>query len=536
MANEKIIIVDDEPDILDLCKRILELNGYHVCTAENGSQAIEQARSEQFDLLLTDILMPDMNGLEIAQAIKTFDPSIVCVAMTGFSTMDMVIEALRLGVDEFITKPFEHNELGLVISKAFEKDRLRKEVFRLRSLIPLFALNQTLMATVHVDQVVHSLIDIARTETRAEVAGFYLFEDETLKPYHPYDDTTPIPAEFYDAPFQNLAQQALERGHQLSLHLNNTTDTTPKPLLETPYQATILTPLKSQNARLGVLIVARQDQDFAHSDSNFLEVLCSQASIALENARLFTQTQQAYEQLKKLDHMKSEFINIAAHELRTPLAILLGYTSVLQDDADELQQAYMSHIMRNALRLRALIDDMLNLQYLESGVTYLSNDTVNLDDAIAEILQDNRAIIEPGKKLAITVDIASNLPDMVVDRQKFDLIVVNLIHNALKFTPPDGTVSITAHPSGDMVVLTIHNSAPAIPADELQHVFERFYQVEKSLTRQHGGMGLGLSIVHGMVEVCGGTITVTSTEEEGTVFTVMLPLDNRHLGERVMKV
>jgi DNA-binding NtrC family response regulator len=161
MAKEKVLIVDDEIDVLDLCRRILLAQGYQVDSANNGYEAIEIARQKKFNLLLTDIKMPGMSGLEIAQQLKEFDPNIICVTMTGFSTMDMAINALKLGIDEFILKPFTPKELSAAISKAMEKERLRQENFRLRSLIPLFELNKTLMSTVEEDNLLSRVLEIA---------------------------------------------------------------------------------------------------------------------------------------------------------------------------------------------------------------------------------------------------------------------------------------------------------------------------------------------------------------------------------------
>src|SRR5262245_1250231 len=177
MSSEKIIIVDDETDVLDLCKRILEVKGYQVTIARDGREVIELAKKEHFDLLLTDIRMPGMSGLDVAQAVKQSAPDVICVTMTGFSTMDMAIEALKLGIDEFVMKPFSPDELGMAISKALDKERLRKEHFRLRSLIPLFELNKTLLGTVEVEEVLRQLLDIAKAETKADFARIYTFED-----------------------------------------------------------------------------------------------------------------------------------------------------------------------------------------------------------------------------------------------------------------------------------------------------------------------------------------------------------------------
>jgi len=184
MAKEKILIVDDETDVLDLCKRILETQGYNVTSTSNGYDAIEFAQTQDFDLLLTDIKMPGISGLEIAQILKEYDPNIICVTMTGFSTMDMAINALKLGIDEFILKPFTPKELGIAIAKALEKEHLRKENFRLNSLIPLFELNKTLLGTVEVDKVLNRLIEIAQKETKASLAGLYIVEDTKTTPYY----------------------------------------------------------------------------------------------------------------------------------------------------------------------------------------------------------------------------------------------------------------------------------------------------------------------------------------------------------------
>lgn len=530
MAKERILIVDDEVDVLDLCKRILMGQGYQVKSAHNGYEAIDIARSDQFDLLLTDIKMPGMSGLEIAQQLKENDPNMICVTMTGFSTMDMAINALKLGIDEFILKPFTPKELNAAIAKALEKERLRKENFRLRSLIPLFELNRTLMSTVEETSVLNRLLEIAQQETRASFAGLYLVQDETIEPSivsNMSETQQQVSTELAKAVYGQHKTTALVLKRKNSEHQS---------FLEQLNAASIVAvPMKSQSAYLGVLILGSDDILFAPSDSDFLSVLCSQATIALQNARLFTEIQQAYQQLQMLDHMKSEFINIAAHELRTPLAILMGYANVLEEDTPDGQQMFVSNISRNAMRLRALIDDMLNLQYLESGIPVLSQDEVNLYEVVEGITQDV-ALFAEEKTLKIHIDIPADFPVMIADRQKLELILVNLFHNAVKFTPPEGSITLKAATDNDYVFISINNTGSVIPKEKLHQIFERFYQIEATLTREHGGAGLGLAIVRGMVEVCGGTISVSSSVEDGTTFSFKLPLDNTHLEARKLEL
>jgi signal transduction histidine kinase len=533
MSDEKIIIVDDEADVLELCERILTVKGYQVKTAFDGYEAIEMAEKEHFNLLLTDIKMPGMDGLEIAQALKKSDQGLVCVIMTGYSTMDMVIDALKLGVDEFIMKPFGPDELSLVVTKALEKEELRKENFRLRSLIPLFELNQTLMGTVEVEEVLRRLLEIAQKETNADRARLYTFEADKITHFHTQTDSGEN--EQYRKACDKLAQFIFEEDQQMTLTQQVSNGHHQALFEELEAQAIITTPLKSQNRNLGALILVREKDDFTPSDSEFLAVLSSQAGIALENARLFTEIQQAYKELQTLDDMKSEFINIAAHELRTPLAILVGYATVLEEELEGVHHLYLTNIMRNALRLRSLIDDMLSLQYLESGMTSLSQDTVNLNEAIQEVIQD-MALMAAEKNLELKIHIPDDFPEMTIDRYKFELIIVNLIHNAIKFTPKDGQVTFRAILKGEQTTMSVHNTGSVIPPEEFGRVFDRFYQIESSLTRQHGGIGLGLSIVRGMIEICGGEIQVESEEEKGTTFTFNLPLDNSHLEPRIVKL
>ncbi|GAB4459931.1 MAG: hypothetical protein Kow0031_39720 [Anaerolineae bacterium] len=532
MAREKILIVDDEVDVLDLCRRILLSQGYQITTAHNGFEAIDFAREQQFDLLLTDIKMPGMSGLEIAQQLKEIDQSIVCVTMTGFSTMDMAINALKLGIDEFILKPFTPKDLSAAVSKALEKERLRKENFRLRSLIPLFELNKTLMSTVDETTLLTRVLEIAQQETNAATASIIMFEDGRISESL-FLETPALLSGGQQSATLGLGEKLINQQEPLRFNREHP-DYGPflEPLLA---DSLVVVPLKSQGNVLGLLLLSHKEISFAPSDSEFLSVLCGQASVALDNARLFTKIQDAYQQLQLLDFMKSEFINIAAHELRTPLAILMGYAAILEEEITGDSFPYVANITRNATRLRALIDDMLNLQYLESGIPELSQDTLQLKEVVEQITQDVGLLVEE-KQLNIVIDLADNFPPMIADRQKLDLILVNLIHNAVKFTPPGGSITISATPENNRARLSIHNTGSVVPAEKLNQIFERFYQVENSLTREHGGAGLGLAIVRGMVEVCGGKIWVDSSPEQGTTFSFYLPLDNSHLEARKLKL
>lgn len=523
MAQESVLIADDEPDVLELCQRILTAEGYQVETVGTGYEVLDRIKQRSFDLVLTDIKMPGIGGLETAQAVKEIDPGIICVTMTGYSTMDTAIEALKLGVDEFILKPFSPAELSMSVAKALEKERLRKENIRLRSLVPLFEFNKTLLSTVEVETLLQHVLQLAQEETKADLGILFLkgvgdIREHVLPTLAEQDNQLP-PQRL------ELANWIMKNQQSLSLRQGEPDHGQFEGLLEAlGVEYLVGVPLVAKEGQsLGALVLGKGSESFAAGDRQFLQVMGGQVAIAIENARLFQEIQQAYEELKQLDHLKSEFINIAAHELRTPLAILMGYASVMAEEATGADQNRLSIIIRNAMRLGVLIDDMLNLSYLEMGEIKLNVEEVILADVIQESIFDMQEMAAD-KSLHIDVNIPSDFPPLQTDRQKLDLIVMNLLSNAIKYTQQGGHISFEARQDGDKAVVLVSDTGVGIPAEEHEKIFERFYQVEDSLTRQHGGIGLGLSIVKGLVELCHGRIWVESEVGKGSTFTFELPL------------
>ncbi len=523
MAGERVLIVDDEADVLTLCQRILVADGYRVKTVQTGYAALDLVKQQPFDLLVVDIKMPGISGLETAQAVKQLDPGIVCVTMTGYGTMDTAIEALKLGVDEFVIKPFAPEDLSISVAKALEKERLRKENIRLRSLIPLFEFNKTLLSTIEIESLLRHVLELAQSETQADLAILFLNEGGEIRQYSQLpapqsgDPMRLLLLELAGWIMQHQARISLRRGEAIGGQFGALPEA-----LGVDYMTCI--PLVAKEGRsLGTLVLGKRAVPFASGDSEFLQVMGGQAAIAIENANLFQEIQRAYNELKKLDHMKSEFINIAAHELRTPLAILMGYASIMEEEASGQEQARLGVITRNAMRLRALIDDMLNLNYLETGQAHLRLEAVDLSQLIRNVVLDMRSLFEE-KSLSVEVCVPDDFPEMITDREKLDLVLVNLLSNAVKFTPEGGNVWLKAWVEGAKALVSVRESGIGIPAEEIDRIFERFYQVASSLTRQQGGTGLGLAIAKGMVELCGGRIWVESELGKGSTFTFEVPL------------
>lgn len=523
MAEERILVVDDEPDIIILCKRILEQEGYRIDTANNGMEALEKLKNNSYDMLLTDITMPGISGLETVQEAKKIDPEIVCVTMTAFGTMEIAIEALSLGVEEFAVKPFTRpSDLVRSIARALEKERLRKEVIRLKSLLPLFGLTETLLATVDPEEVYKELLTISSQETRADAAALYLWKHGKLSRTVCLDEES---CRAWKSISQGVVLWVEENQKQFCMgkrHPEND-DLFPEIKEQLGADALIITPLSTTGQFIGALALLKKNEPFEPGDGEFLSILAGQASISIENARLFSEISKAYDELKELDRMKSEFINIAAHELRTPLAIMTGYINVMEETASEQDRPFFEIITRNAGRLRALIEDMLSLRYLETGEAYVNVGKVSLYEVVENAITDLRLMAHKNQVGVINM-IPPDYPIVLTDRQKMDLVVTNLLSNAIKYTPPDGEVTVRGWTDDTYAYVSVEDTGVGIPPDEFERIFERFYQVEDSLTREQGGIGLGLAIAKGMVGLCNGEIWVESEEGKGSTFTFKVPL------------
>lgn len=296
----------------------------------------------------------------------------------------------------------------------------------------------------------------------------------------------------------------------------------------------MVAPLILRGETIGVIEVINRavEEDFTDEDLQTLMALASQAAVAIENARLLSELKQAYDDLAGLDQVKSNFVAVASHELRTPLNVILGYASFLKEDLRGDAGEQLEVVLQSAMRLRALIDDMVNLRHLDTGEAeaQLTMSEFLLNELIDDAVQEFAAMAE-AKKLNLGVRQTAQTIEISADRQKIYLVLANLISNAVKFTPAGGRVLIDVKLHDSEARVSVRDTGVGIPADKLDKAFDRFYQVESSLTRSFEGMGLGLAIAKGMVELHGGRIWVESVEGLGSSFTFALPLEGRKTAE-----
>jgi len=285
-----------------------------------------------------------------------------------------------------------------------------------------------------------------------------------------------------------------------------------------------IAPLIAGQETIGTLILALDPPTslLDESTERLLGTLANQAAIAIKNAQLFEATQQAYEELRKLDDLKTQFINIAAHELRTPLGAMLGYASYVEKRVPPKLHKSVRFLKSSMLRMRTMVDAMLAIQRLDAGTTFLRPQSINLREILKKVITDYQPIAELEGHV-IEINIADRFPEIKADTEKVGLILSNLLSNAIKFTPEGGRIEVTARDSTKGVIVSVRDTGVGISPQDQERIFERFYQVRPDHLAGHGGMGIGLTIVKHLVELHEGKLWVESKVGEGTTFSFMLP-------------
>ncbi|MGK3996914.1 ATP-binding protein [Sorangium sp. So ce1024] len=245
-----------------------------------------------------------------------------------------------------------------------------------------------------------------------------------------------------------------------------------------------------------------------------------------ERKQMEIELQKAKEAADGAARAKGEFLTVMSHELRTPLSLILGPIESLLSSPDEplspRVRADLERVQRSGRRLRRLVDDVLDYQKIEAGKMKIHSEAVDVGELVTDMVDEARPAAERGGlELSIQVDPA--LQTVPLDRRKFEKIAINLLGNALKFTPPGGRVTVDLRAFDGVFELSVEDTGPGIPADKRHLLFQKFQQIDASATRKHEGTGIGLSLVKELTELMGGTLGVESEPGSGSRFFVRLP-------------
>ena len=481
-----ILVVDDEPNIRKACTRVLSEEGYRITAAEDGRQALDLIKDNDFDLVLLDLMMPGIDGLEVLRRLNDLKPDTDVIIITGFATVGKAVEAMKLGAVNFIPKPFTPDHLRMVVRQSLNAKNLEMDVSRLRS------------------SAEKSRLETATEQSRMK-AVFRCMEEGVLV------TDCDLVVLLHNPAAENLLDFQCENidGKNLQECVKN------DPLVET--------------VRKAIDEGASSSLEFPPGSisSRSLKAHCSPVFTGEEGGLIGSVT--VFEDittLKKLDAIKSEFVSKVSHELKTPLGAVKQLVHMLKDgragDVPDNQMEILDRIFVRIGEMTDLINNLLNISKLETGTLVFNMEPVFIGPLMAGCV-DTFSVTAKSKNIKLTLILDDDLPQVMADKKNIDIAFKNLVGNAVKYTPEGGEVTVGVHRQGDSVVAVIRDTGIGIPEQDLPKIFDKFHRVKDEHTRWIPGSGLGLSITRQIVETHQGRIEVESTYGEGTIFRVILP-------------
>lgn len=393
----------------------------------------------------------------------------------------------------------------------------------------LVELSVTLNSTLDLDDLLQLITATATELLDCEAASILLYEENKPRLYFAAA-TGSDPARLAEipVPIDNSLAGTIFRTNQ-HLILNNAEQDPRHYLLVSDHikfkvKTLLGVPMPIKDRTVGVLeAVNKRNGIFDEHDATLLSVAAAHAAIAIENARLLQTTKRALQQVKEANQLKSNFLSLASHELRTPLGIIIGYSTFLKEDAKGVLSDHASQVLTAARHMRSILDEMNNLAMLQSDGMILKPQRIALQDVLTYACEGIKEIASTRDQKLIFA--FPEQPFFVnVDLDKTALAFVNLLDNALRFSPEGSDVVIGTINDGNQILAWVQDQGIGIPVDKLHKVFEEFYQIESPNTRHYGGLGIGLSIAKGLIEAQGGKIWAESEGSgAGSTFKVLLP-------------
>ena len=486
-----VLVVDDEEGIRSGSERILIRMGLKVLTAARGKDALDIMEKEDVSIVLLDLKMPGLDGMQVLRRIKETNLNILVIVITGYATVETAIEAMKQGAYDFIAKPFEPDQLRIVVNRAREKIKLTYEaesleLERKRTLADLGTEKS------RVRTIIESLPNgIVVTNSLGQVALMnpallrYIGIDPSCRPTGEH-----IGHYVKDEGFCRLVME-ISQGKHL--------DAGDVPAYE-------FSPVE------GKFLMARGRPVLGDENE------CLGAVVAVEDITA----------LKVLDRLKSEFVAKVSHELRSPLSTIHEQIAVvLKDMAGEEsndEKLILARAKEKTSGLISLIGDLLDLSRIEAGVVYHEPKLVNIDVLLKNIV-DFLGTRAKNRQQTLVLELPDYpLPSLTTDPMALESIFGNLITNAINYTQKGGSIIVTAWLAENNLIVKVKDNGLGIEQTYIDKIFDKFFRVKNEKTRLITGTGLGLPIVKGLLNDLGGSVSVESAPDRGSVFTVSIPV------------
>ena len=541
-----ILVVDDLPEKILVYRTVLGELNQNLITAASGEEALRAVLAHDFAVILLDVQMPGMSGLETAALIRRRKRSAhtPIIFLTAFSDEVRATEGYAQGAVDYISTPVVPAILRAKVRVFADLYRMTQQVRRQAEERIALAeertrraaaeeANQRLAFLTHAGAVLAGSLDqtvIAQDAIRLALS--YLADTAVLVTL-PADGREARVLQGHGGPAGSALEADLGRD-ALERDLARAVDRAAAENATVPLSDNVLAvPLRARGQVTAVLGLSRQQtgRAFPAADVAVAETLASRVAMALENARLYHELQQA-------DRQKNEFLSMLAHELRNPLAPIRNAAEVLNHDGISADRVRWAHgvIDRQLTHLVRLVDDLLDVSRITLGKIRLAVDLVDLESAITQAVEAVGPLIDKfGHRLEVALP--AHPVHVQGDPTRLIQVFANLLNNAAKYTEPGGRIGLTAAvkaaPSGDgtgahapaLAEVRIRDTGVGIAPELLPTVFDLFTQASRSLDRSQGGLGIGLTLVRRLVEMHGGFVEARSTGiGHGSEFTVFLPV------------
>ena len=516
-SKVKILCVDDDPDLLNLNAEILRSAGYEVLEAATGNEGLNIAREKRPDLILLDVMLPDINGVDVCRQIKSQPElsSMYVILISGMATSSEIqANGLDTGADGYIVRPISVKEL---LARVQAMIRLRDSEMALRKSKETIErqLNQNKMilesvgdgiygvnedgTTIFINPALLKMTGYSAEELLGKNLHFMLHHSKPDgSPYR--QEECPINATLKDGLFRDISDEVFWRKDSTSFPVDCSS-----------------APIRDGDRMLGAVVVLRDITERKRVEETLKE--------ALEKA----------EELRLLaedaNKVKSDFLANMSHELTTPLNSIIGFSQILQDglygDLNEKQKEYVSDILKSGMELLGQISDMLDLSKIESGREEIRINKFRLKDVLkSSMTLFNKEALEHNMQLNLEIEPDADV-EIEADSEKLNQIMFNLLSNAVKFTPDGGNIRVTAQRGKEeipSIAISIEDTGIGIKPEDIPKLFQTFSQFESPYQKKYAGTGLGLTLTKKLIELHGGKIWVESEFRKGSKFSFVIPL------------
>lgn len=504
MNETKILVVDDDPATLRLCQRILERHGFEVNIAASAREALRLAEESAYDLLITDIRMPIMDGFELASRFRQIHSDAAVILITGFGSVETSIQALRKGVDGLLVKPFESSkELIETVNHVLENRRYQADATRLKVLRPLFDIMENIYSRVELESLKKYLEELSGELLQAAESGVYRFENSASQWKLVYGCDLNLMVEPHQVDWDRIISYSNDERLRI-IQTDQLEDVILRNYLLQNELEILLVPVFREKARFILYFLRPTDKGRLHeADLEMAAIFSRQAVIAMENALLYKDLERMIEQAKESHRaiLRAEkmsalgrLMGSLAHEMNNPLQAVRNclHLSLRDDITQEQRQEYLSLAVLEIERLSTLAQNTLSF-YRTNHIEQKQIDLLSVVELVNELIKPQLQ--------AHGIELIKDFPDHPVEismiQDYIQQVILNVLLNAmeaLKNQPSPRRIWIEIDdPYPDRIILSIEDNGKGIDADLEEKVFEPFFS-----TRQ-GGTGLGLSVSYDLV-------------------------------------